>query len=245
MNSTIETILGHYSVRDFEDHSLTQEQIQILVRCAQAASTSSYVQAYSIIGVSDPDLRTQLAALAGHQSYVSQTGQFFVFVADLAKHHEIANAHLVDPDALHSTEKMLVAVIDAALAAQNMAIAAESMGLGICYIGGIRNHLQQVSELLKIPDYAVPLFGLTIGYPTHTSRPKPRLPFELVYHENTYDLQTIDAYKSYDADIQAYYKQRTQGARIEGWTNQMAKYIQNPTRLDLKPFLESKHLGLK
>ncbi|OPA73713.1 nitroreductase A [Paenibacillus selenitireducens] len=245
MNSTIDTILGHYSIRDFEDRPLTTEQIRVLVQSAQAASTSSYVQAYSIIGVSDPDLRAQLAELTGRQSHVSKTGQFFVFVADLAKHHEIAKSHHVDDDALHSTEKMLVAVIDASLAAQNMAIAAESMGLGICYIGGIRNHLQQVSELLKIPDYAVPLFGLTVGIPTHASKPKQRLPIELVYHENMYDLKTIDDYKSYDADIKAYYEQRTQGARVEGWTDQMAKYIQKPTRLDLKAFLESKHFGLK
>lgn len=245
MNSTIDTILGHYSVRSFENTPLTEEQQLILLRSAQAASTSSYSQAYSIIGVSDADLRAQLSLLCGQQAHITTTGQFYIFVADLSKHHEIAESYQVNAESLETTEKMLVSIIDAALAAQNMAIAAESMGLGICYIGGIRNHLDKVCELLQIPEYAMPMFGLTIGIPTAKSEPKPRLPMHLVYHENTYQRKPITMFAAYDAKIQSYYEQRTQGARIEGWTEQMAKWMQKPLRIDVRSHLEKQRLGLK
>ena len=80
----------------------------------------------------------------------------------------------------------MVALIDASLAAQNAAIAAESMGMGICYIGGIRNDLEAVSELLGLPDRVIPLFGLAVGYPEGNSDVKPRLPFQAIYHEDSY-----------------------------------------------------------
>ena len=152
MNKTIETILNHRSIRSFTDRLLTEEEVRLLVESAQSASTSSYIQAYSIIGVTDPDKKRKLAELAGNQPYVEKNGHLFVFCADLYRHDKIARKKGVDITAsLEGTETFMVSVIDAALAAQNMSIAAESMGLGICYIGGIRNNLNEVSELLETP----------------------------------------------------------------------------------------------
>ncbi|EUJ23841.1 nitroreductase [Listeria grandensis FSL F6-0971] len=245
MNETIEGILSHYSVREFTKEALTKSEIELLVKSAQAASTSSFVQAYSIIGVTDTKLRQELSAIAGNQDYVVQTGQFFVFVADLSRHHEIGKARGVETNSLSSMERLLVATVDATLAAQNMAIAAESMGFGICYIGGIRNDLAKVSELLHIPDYATPLFGLTIGHPKANSEPKPRLATALVYHENHFQSKTMDDFKMYDDTIRDYYAARTGGKRVEGWTDQIERGLKHPTRKDLKDFLASKNLGTK
>ncbi|EUJ49240.1 oxygen-insensitive NADPH nitroreductase [Paenilisteria rocourtiae] len=245
MNETIEGILSHYSVRDFTDQALTENEIALLVKSAQAASTSSFVQAYSIIGVSDKKLREELSVIAGRQDYVVKTGQFFVFVADLSRHYEIGKARGVDTESLSSVERFLVATVDATLAAQNMAIAAESMGLGICYIGGIRNNLAKVSDLLHIPDYATPLFGLTIGHPTTSSEPKPRLSTDIVYHENQYQPQNMEDFKKYDATIRDYYEARTGGKRVEGWTDQIERGLRHTTRQDIKAFLASKNLGIK
>lgn len=245
MNQTIEQLLGHYSVREFEDKPLSEEQIKLLVQSAQAASTSNFVQAYSIIGVSDKSIRRELSKIASNMGYVEKTGQFFVFVADLARNKRIAEAYEASVDSLETTEKFLVSVIDAALAAQNMAVAAESMGLGICYIGGLRNDSKKVSDLLHIPDYAIPLFGLTVGYPQQNSAPKPRMPESLIYHENTYEAKDKELYYAYDDIIRDYYKERTGGVRVEAWTEQIAKGMSKPTRLDLKSFIENKHLGTK
>ena len=89
MNETIARILAHRTVRDFEDRELSPEQIETIVRSAQAASTSSFVQAYSIIGVTDPDKKRELAKIARNQQFVAENGHFFVFCADLHRHDVI------------------------------------------------------------------------------------------------------------------------------------------------------------
>jgi FMN reductase (NADPH) len=249
MNSTIETILGHKSVRKFKDQRLTREQIETLVRSAQAASTSSMIQAYTIIGVTDPGKKAELAAIAGNQSYVEENGHFFVFCADLYRHEVIGEKEGAEvTESLESTEKFMVALIDAALAAQNTSVAAESMGLGICYIGGIRNDLNAVSDVLEIPDRVIPLFGLAVGIPDEDNEVKPRRPLGHVYHENTYrsDKQTVaNELDEYDQTISAYYQERTNGKRTDTWSAQMARMLSAKKRMYMKEFVEKKKYDLK
>lgn len=244
MNKVIETILNHRSIRKFEDRALTEDQINKIVQSAQAASTSSYIQAYSIIGVKDKQKKAKLAELAGGQTYVAENGHFFVFCADLYRHQLIAEKHQQNAEAvLESTEKFMVAVIDAALAAQNAVLATESMGLGAVYIGGIRNQLVEVCELLKTPPRVIPLFGIAVGYPAHKPDQKQRLPLEHVYHEDEYRQDKhiyLDQLKQYDQDISEYYAKRTNGKRSETWTEQMAGLLSKPTRMYMKEFVEDK-----
>lgn len=248
LNDIIKTILNHRSVRHFEDRPLTDEQIRLIVECAQAASTSSYMQAYSIIGVKNIQTKKKLAELAGNQAYVEKSGHLFIFCADLHRHEVIGEMEGKNvEDSLRSTEKFMVALIDAALAAQNAALAAESMGLGICYIGGIRNNLEEVSKLLKIPNKVIPLFALTVGYPAKETAKKPRIPFEHIYHEEEYK-QDQEAYvrelEQYNEIVSNYYDQRTNGIRKDTWTGQMARMLSNPTRMYMKQFVQKKGLNL-
>ena len=249
MNDVIGTILNHRSIRHFEDKPLTEEQIKTIVSCAQAASTSSFIQAYSIIGVKDPVKKKKLAELAGNQEYVEKNGHFFVFCADLYRHSVIGEKENKNVEAsLKSTEKFMVSLIDAALAAQNAAIAAESLGLGICYIGGIRNNLEEVKKVLNIPVRVIPLFGLAIGYPAKITGQKPRLPFEHVYHEDGYEqnkeiyLQQLDDYNEVIAN---YYQQRTDGVRKDRWTEQMAAMLEKQNRMYMKEFIQKNKLDLR
>src|SRR5690606_27896927 len=104
----------HRSVRAFEDRTLSQEQIETIIRSAQAASTSSFVQAYSIIGVTDQKKKEQLAEVAFNQEYVAKNGHLFVFCADLYRHEVIGEMEKVDViPSIESTEKFMVATIDA------------------------------------------------------------------------------------------------------------------------------------
>ncbi|WP_110113219.1 oxygen-insensitive NADPH nitroreductase [Bacillus sp. CGMCC 1.16541] len=244
MNVAIETILNHRSIRHYKDQPLSDEQIRTLVESAQAASTSSYIQAYSIIGIKKKETKEKLAALAGNQPYVAENGHLFIFCADFHRHDLVAEMEQQDlSTSLESTEKFMVALIDASLAAQNTAIAAESMGLGICYIGGLRNNLEEVSKLLNVPKRVIPLFGLTVGYPVDESDKKPRLPVEHVYHEETYESNN-EAVKNqllhYNKQISSYYNERTDGKRNDTWTGQMANMLSNPTRMYMKEFVEKK-----
>lgn len=249
MNKVIETILNHRSIRKFEDKPLSKEQIEAIVASAQAASTSSFIQAYSIIGVTDKEKKKKLAELAGQQPYVEKNGHFFVFCADLYRHTLIGELEGKDIEpSIESTEKFMVALIDAALAAQNAAIAAESMGLGICYIGGIRNHLDEVVNLLKTPQRVIPLFGLAVGYPENLYAQKPRLPFKHLYHENTYEENTqtlIDELKEYNEIIKKYYLDRTGGKRSDTWTEQMGNMLEKQSRMYMKDFVEGQKLKLR
>jgi FMN reductase (NADPH) len=141
----------------------------------------------------------------------------------------------------------MVALIDTALAAQNAAIAAESMGLGICYIGGIRNHLDEVKRLLKTPERVIPLFGMCIGYPSKITGQKPRLPFEHVYHEEEYEQNQqryLEQLEDYDEVISDYYNQRTGGKRKDRWTEQMANMLQRQNRMYMKEFVQKNKLDI-
>nr|WP_309101042.1 oxygen-insensitive NADPH nitroreductase [Fredinandcohnia onubensis] len=249
MNTVIETIMNHRSIRKFEEKLLSDEQIRTIVESAQAASTSSFIQAYSIIGVKDSEKKKKLAEIVGNQAYVAENGHFFVFCGDLHRHQVISQMEEKDlSTSLESTEKFMVATIDAALAAQNAVLAAESMGLGACYIGGLRNNLDEVCQLLHIPKFVIPLFGIAVGYPAQMPDKKPRLPFEHIYHEDEYK-QDEDLFKqelvTYNQTISDYYQARTNGKRSDTWTGQMANMLENPKRMYMNDFVKGQGLNQK
>lgn len=239
--------MNHRSIRKFEDKLVTDEQIRTIVESAQAASTSSFIQAYSIIGVKDLEKKKKLAEVAGNQSYVVDNGHFFVFCADLHRHQVISEMEEKDlTTSLESTEKFMVATIDAALAAQNAVVAAESMGLGACYIGGLRNNLNEVVKLLQIPKYVIPLFGIAVGYPAQMPDKKPRLPFEHIYHEDVYQQDETEFKQQlteYNELISEYYLRRTNGKRSDTWTGQMANMLEKPVRMYMKEFVKKQGMN--
>lgn len=249
MNEVVSTLLNHRSIRHFEDKPLTEEQINTIVSCAQAASTSSYIQAYSIIGIKEKDIKEKLAAIAGDQSYVANNGHFLVFCADFHRHEVIGEQENKDViPSIESTEKFMAGIIDASLAAQNAAVAAESMGLGICYIGGIRNNLEEVKTLLKTPERVIPLFGMAIGYPEKITDKKPRLPLEHVYHENEYEQDPalfVKQLEDYDKIISGYYEERTGGVRKDRWTEQIGGMLEKKSRMYMKDFVQKNKLDLR
>lgn len=249
MNETIQTLLNHRSIRDYKDQPLSDEQVRTLIECAQAAATSSFLQAYSIIGVKDKEKRQELSRIGRGQKCIVDCGHFFVFCADLYRHELAADLHDQNIlESLESTETFMVGLIDTALAAQNMVAAAESMGLGICYIGGLRNNAMEVSNILELPERVIPLFGLCVGYPEKVPDQKPRLPFDHIYHVDKYEKnkKTLgEQLLSYDDTIKQYYNIRTEGARVEGWTWQMANGLNEAKRLYMKDFLKQKKFPLK
>lgn len=168
-NETLELLNQHVSVRQYLDKPVSEEQLAAIIGAGQMASTSSNVQAYSVIAVTEPGLKAQLAALSGNQAYIEQCPVFLVWCADLYRLHETTAHYLQSAESFDSTENFIVATVDAALAAQNAAIAAESLGMGIVYIGGVRNNIAELSELLNLPERVYPVFGMCLGYPAGAS----------------------------------------------------------------------------
>lgn len=249
MNQVIDTLLQHRSIRRFTDKPLDRKQVETIVKSAQAASTSSFIQAYSIIGVTDQPKKDKLAELAGNQAYVAANGHFFIFCADLHRLMVVGEMEKADlSESIESTEKFMVSLIDTALAAQNAAIAAESMGLGICYIGGIRNDLEAVKDILKTPEHVIPLFGMAVGYPDQETDLKPRLPMEHIYMENEYQQDRSLFEKQlhdYNETTSEYYRIRTGGKREDTWTGQMVKMLRGKSRMYMKEFVGKQNLNKK
>ncbi|SIS38372.1 oxygen-insensitive NADPH nitroreductase [Salimicrobium flavidum] len=240
MNSTIETILNHRSIRSFEETKLEDDTIQTLVESAQQASTSSYMMAYSIIGITDEEKKQQLQDVSGHP-HVTNNSHLFIMCADYRRLTYDADEKTKEnmEKNLENSEHLMTATIDAALAAQNIAIAAESMGLGMCYLGSLRNDIQKVDEILNLPDHVAPLFGIAIGVPAETPEKKPRLPFETVYFENEYK-DHEEEIRKFNNQISDYYASRSSNQRQDTWTLQMQRRFQNPIRMDVTDYLKDK-----
>lgn len=242
MNETIELMMKHRSVRKFKPDPVSEEQLSAIVAAGQMASSSSSVQAYTVIAVTEQEQKAKLAELAGNQSYVNECPVFLVWCADLFRLSDAANRHLPEKDSYEdSTENFMVATIDVALASQNAALAAESLGFGIVYIGGLRNRIEEVSEVLGLPDGVYPVYGMCIGVADQETGIRPRLPLDAVLHHGRYNAeQTLKGVESYDETTAAYMKERTQGERSTPWSEMMAKRLTEPVRLQMKPFLEGK-----
>lgn len=243
MNDVITLLQSHRSIRKFSDQPLPKGLLEELVQAGQCAATSSHVQAYSIIHVTDPANREQIAALAGGQGYVASCAAFLVFCADMKRPTD-ASARTGAKVERGMTEQLLVATVDTALVAQNVVIAAESAGLGICYIGGVRNNPQQISDLLRLPAHVYPVFGLCLGYPAHQPDIKPRLPVKAILKEDYYteDSELVDAF---DATMQAYYQARSSGKKSTDWSHNLKPLFDDKLRPHMRDFLVKRGFEMK
>ncbi|MBF8221935.1 oxygen-insensitive NADPH nitroreductase [Halomonas sp. 328] len=243
MNPTIELLKSHRSIRKFTEQKIPHELLVELIRAGQGAATSSHVQAYSVIHVTQPENRETLAELAGGQGYVAGASDFLVFCADMKRPTEAAErtgAKVVRG----MTEQLLVASVDVALMAQNVAIAAESEGLGICYIGGIRNNPAAVSDLLRLPKHVYPVFGMCLGYPAHQPDIKPRLPVEAILKEDYYrdDREQVEAF---DETMHAYYQARKGGNKDSNWSQNLTPLFDSKLRAHMRDFLIERGFEMK
>lgn len=140
-------------------------------------------------------------------------------------------------ETIEGIDAALVGAIDASLAAQNLVIAAESMGLGVCYIGGVRDGIIKISELLDIPEYVFPVFGLVVGYPNERNDIKPRILFEGIYHTNRYNSHTKDIIKQYDETTKLYYSNRSGRKSNRTWSETAIGSLAHLPRSFMKDFL--------
>jgi len=240
MNAVIELLKQHRSIRKFRPDPIDQDTVDALVEAGQCAATSSFIQACTVIQVDDPELRSQLAECAGNQIYVATAPRFLVFCADMRRHQLACQMHGAEMQSGY-TEQFLTASLDCALFAQNVAIAAESLGLGLVYIGGLRNRIERVSTLLELPELVYPVFGLCLGYPDQNPEIKPRLPLNVVLKRDRYDdSQDHDAIAEYDEQVLEYYRTRTGGSKEMTWSEQISGMLIKEARPHMLPFLHSR-----
>jgi len=197
MNPTLDLIHQHTSVRHYKPDPIPAETIESIIAAAQRTSTSSNLQMWSVVAVTEAATRAQLVPLCGNQAHITQAPVFLAWCADLARLDRVCGLRGYTQVAEY-TENFVLATVDCALASQTAALAAESLGLGICYIGGIRNQPQQVCDLLALPRHAFPVTGMTLGWPAAASKPRPRLPLRTVLHWGLYNREQDEALREYD-----------------------------------------------
>ncbi|MEG3132888.1 oxygen-insensitive NADPH nitroreductase [Rouxiella sp. T17] len=225
MTPTIDLLRAHSSVRSFTGQPVSDEQREAIIGAAQAASTSSFLQCSSIIRITDENLRKTLVEYTGGQQWVESAAEFWVFCADFNRNQQI------NPEAeLGLAEQLLLGCVDTALMAQNAMAAAESLGLGGVFIGGIRNRVEDVVALLNLPKFVMPLFGFCIGHPEHVNEFKPRMPQTMLVHENAYQPLDKEQLAEYDAELEAYYASRDSNARRDNFSDLIVRTLKKEQR---------------
>lgn len=244
LSETINVMQSHVSVRKYSAEPIPKEHLLEILQSGQGAASSHFVQAYSIIHVTDKEKKDQIAELAKNR-HISNASDFFLFCADL-KRLEVAgrkNGIVIEHDNL---ENFIVTTIDTALIAQNVITAAESLGYGGCYIGGVRNNPDPISKLVGLPDKVFPLFGLCLGIPSKRNEVKPRLPLDAILHENQYNEEKYESLlDEYDQTMNAYYQLRSANNKQTNWTESMADFMKDKRRMHMREFIESKGFHLQ
>jgi len=250
-NTALPLLLAHKSVRLFQPKPLPAGTLELLGAAAQSAASSSNLQTWSVVAIQDPERKAEAAALCGDQDFIRQAPLFLVFCADLARLTSASEREDLPGAALDYTEMFLTAAIDTALAGQNAAVAAESLGLGICYVGSARNHPRELAALVKLPERVIALFGLAVGWPVEgeTTTIKPRLPQPGLIHRETYNAEARDAaITDYNATMRGFYE--AQKMNVEGdWSKHSAKRVAGPESLmgreTLREILEERGFGME
>ena len=226
-NEVLKTLLAHKSVRHYQDKALPEGVLEALVAAAQSAATSSNLQTWSVIALQDPVHKAEAATLCGDQDFIRKAPLFLVFCADLARLTRVSEAVDQPGEGLEYLEMFLMATIDTSLAAQNAAIAAESLGLGICYVGAARNRPHELAALLKLPARVFALFGMTVGWPAidETTKVKPRLPQPEMLHRETYSaVESLRWTAHYDAEMHKFYAAQQMSSGGD-WSHRSAKRV--------------------
>ena len=245
MSSVIDLLKSHRSIRKFTDKAIDPDVLNDIFLAGQAAATSSFLQGSTIIRVQNKSTRESLARLAGNQPYVESAAEFMIFCADLKRAGNYCKEY-GKPFEGDYTEHFIIATVDVALMAQSLVTAAESVGLGICYIGGIRNNPVDVSKLLELPIGVYPVFGLCLGYPDQDPEIKPRLPLSVILKDEVYNERgDQEKIREYDEKIRDYYRTRTGGGHGISWTEQVATLLSEKSRPHIKAFLEEQGFKFK
>ncbi len=188
MNEVIKSLFSRKSVRAFLEKDVSEEIKNLLIDSAIQAPSAGNQIMYSIIDVTSKELKEKLVKTCDNQPFIAKAPIVFIFVADQKRWHDSYKLAGETPREM-GTGDLFLAITDTAIAAQNMVVAAESLGLGSCYIGDILENCEEHREILNLPKTCVPVCMLVIGYPTQVQeqRKKPqRFDRKYIVGTNTY-----------------------------------------------------------
>ncbi|MFL7813386.1 MAG: NADPH-dependent oxidoreductase [Anaerolineales bacterium] len=235
----IELMHRHGSVRSYKTDPVPRELVDQIVIAGQRASTSSNLQTYCVVATTDPVKKEKLMEISGGQHHIAQAPVILLWCADFKRLEQVCSlqGYVLEAGYL---ENFLVASIDAAIASQNSALAAESLGLGICYLGALRNNPRELEEIFQLPKLVYPLFGMTVGWPNKSPMIRPRLPLGAVLSWEQYQESSLEDLEEYDQAMidTGIYRGRQvdrqdQDPELYGWLEHSARRVSKPRRPEL------------
>lgn len=248
MNPTIEAQLAHRTIRAYSDEPLGEDVVTTLLEVARHSASSSFQQQTTVIRVKDQAVRDAVHASSGQPYVGGSKGELFVFVVDLHRNAVIRERAGADLEPLERTTLFIQGVEDTLIAAQNVVVAAESLGLGTTFLGSIVNEPRLVIEALRLPERTFPLVGLLVGHAAQSPQYKPRLPLELMSGVDSYPepAEHEEALAAYDAVVEQYYDLRDTNRRVDSFTTQIARALGagKTSRVDLLAALHEQRLCL-
>lgn len=228
-NETIKTLLNRRSIRKFKPDPIDQDTVDTLESVAQHAASSQYLNDWSALRISDPNIKHELARI-GNQTYIAQAPLLYVFVADERRNAAIAQTKGIDiyseEFSLNASYHLVQSHNDAVLALHAMETAAYSLGLGCVILGSILNDINGVIDVLHLPEYTYPVLGLALGKPDQTPMLKPRLPKEIQFFDNTYPSEYSEltlGLAAFDEEVHHYYDLRQADRPVDAFSDQIAQ----------------------
>ena len=224
INATLKTIHSHRSIRSYKPDPIPQAVLDRVLGAALRASSSGNMQSFSIIVTSDPAVREELFSAHFEQAMVREAPLLLTFCSDFNRMRKWLALRDAPPN-FDNFMSFMIGAFDATLASQNAAIAAESEGLGICYMGTTLASCSEIAKILRCPPQVVPVVGFSLGYSAEDPKPRDRLPLQGMVHQ--------DRYQDYsDQQIEAIYKDRDEA----GWK----RYMSSP---DLRARVEASNVA--
>ena len=227
MNTTIETQLNHRTIRKFKPDALEESIVGTLLEVANRTATSTGMQTYSIIRITDKIKREQIADVCG-QDYVAQAPELWIFIVDAFRNAKIAAEQDCNLESRRDMDRFFQGYSDSLLAAQNVTVALESLGLGGVFFGSILNDTEKMCNILNLPEFTFPVLGLGFGHPDQKPQLKPRMGLDLKVFENEYKIfdNYLDEIKEYDEEMTTYYDLRDENKRVDSFSKQVISRLE-------------------
>ncbi len=185
MNTVIDQINAHRSIRKYKDQDIEDKILEEILRAATSASSSGNMQTYSIIVTRDKKMKKKMSSAHFNQSMLNESPVFLTFCADFNRMRQWIKLRNASNN-FDNFMSFMIASIDATLASQNAALAAESLGLGLCYMGTTLASAKEIGQIFELPYNVVPIVGFSLGYPDERPAYRERLPLEGVIHQEKY-----------------------------------------------------------
>ena len=197
MNDTINTIMNRRSIRAFTDEPISAEDKSLILEAAFRAPTAGNQQLYTIIDVTDQAVKEALVPICDDQPFIASAPLVLIFLADCLKWYNAFKGAGCEPR-IPDVGDLMLAVSDTNIAAENAVIAAESLGIGSCYIGDVMENCEKLRSLLSLPEYVFPAAMLVFGHPAPNAMKRellPRIDYKYTVHENSYRALSGDELK--------------------------------------------------